>query len=200
MRTEKIRCSAATVKGPSASRRSRSSGTTDRRAALGGVRVDSVRRMRASFARRSANSTTAIDDASNHWTSSMATTTSPSAARVRSKEPNAVPSRRLSGGFALSTRRRAASSAARCGVGSDAKAPSGIAVRRSVSPVNERLASDSADPAASTRAPRSRASRTASSQTVVLPIPGSPMMASPVRPGWIRPDRPRSRRSRPRAR
>ena len=84
----------------------------------------------------------------------------------------------------LSTRRRAASSAALWGVGEGRKGIGRDRGEQVGEPGEREPRFASADAAASTRAPRSRASRTASCQTVVLPIPGSPMIASSS--AWIR--------------
>ena len=144
------------------------------------MRIESTTRTRASARRRSANPTTAADAASSHWTSSIATTTSPSVASSRSSEPKAVPSSLRSGGLGASILNSATSSAARCGGGSEATRSAGTDESRSDSPANESFTSDSVDEVARTQTPCACARRMYSRQTVVFPIPGSPSISSPA--------------------
>ena len=133
--------------------------------------------------RRSANSTTAADGASSHWTSSIAIDDlavccqlSQQRAEGRAKQPLRRRSRGLGAkkGDVDGPRLR----------GGQARKNAGRYRREQVRKAREgELRLHLRRSAARTRPPRSRARRTDSSQTVVLPMPGSPTIASTADPG-----------------
>ena len=75
-------------------------------------------RVGASSRRRTTNASTLAEDASSHWTSSIAMITGPDAASARTTPSDATDTARWSGGApSTSARSSAASSARRCGAG-----------------------------------------------------------------------------------
>ena len=128
--------------------------------------------------RRTTNSRTVADAASSHWMSSMAISTGPSAASLATKErvPAAI-ARSSAGRSPGSRRRRATSSAWRCGGGSASHASLGTVCNRSESAACVSVASDGPCRLARTRNPAASARRSASRNNVVLPIPASPSIS-----------------------
>src|SRR5581483_4514325 len=179
-----MRCSAASVTGPSSSRSSLARGSLPTSEADSAAdRTDTIRRTGSSSSRRSANSNAASDSGSSHWTSSIARTSSPSCARRRMTASTALATVLGAGAFPSSScRSSATSSARRCGGVNASYVSAGTSASASPSAANESCASALAGLATRVVAPASRARRTNASQTVVLPMPGAPTIASPAKP------------------
>ena len=138
-RSRRSRWSAPTLSGPTGSRWTRSAPSAC--SSAGRLRVRRRRAGRAAGARcvapslRSANASAAADDASNHWRSSIATSSGPSSASSCSALRVAIPSARGSTASAsASSSRSATSSARRLGAGSDGRTSSRTSSSRSPSP------------------------------------------------------------------
>jgi hypothetical protein len=111
-----------------------------------------TRPMGASFKRRSANSSTRAEGASNHGVSSIATTDGPAEASASRTPWKAVEIARWSGGMPVaSARRRATSRADRWGGGSPSRLSSMTPSKRSPKAAKESFASDSLGRHESTR-------------------------------------------------
>ena len=180
------RPSAPTDRGPTSIRSVRSTAVETRSdrpvstASPGPVRrartnpTGSVRRRRAAKARACSLAR------SVHCTSSTATTTGPSADRMRRTSATASPTRLGSGRWRPGLTRPMAVSRA-CRRGSGTRSRSGTSIGSSKSAVSAAKASSRSAllaRQASTRSPRSAARSTAYDHSVLLPMPASPLMSS----------------------
>ena len=180
------RCSAPTLSGPTASRRTRSSSSAcssslgpspspSRRASSTSMESDSIR--------RSANASTVDEAGSSHWTSSTAITSCPLSPRSCSTSRTATASARWSTMPPdPSSSRSACSSARRLGGASAGRTSASEPSRRSASPRPAKPRSASAGRDVRSRYPRSRACSTPAAHSVDLPIPASPSSTSAEAP------------------
>jgi hypothetical protein len=143
----------------------------------------SSRRTFAPSSLRSAKASALEEDASSHWTSSIAITRVPCALNPWSAPRTATASARGSTGSPdASSTRSAISSARRCGAVNSGRTSSRTPSNRSPSPACARARSASAGRDERTRKSRARASSTPASQSVDLPMPGSPSSTSAAGP------------------
>ena len=136
----------------------------------------------SSRSRRMTKAITVAVGASSQGRSSIAMITVPLAARARTAPSAARETASWSGAPpADSLRRSAASSADRCGAGSDDETSSTTSSNRSPSPTNDSGASDSTARVARMSATPERR-RIAASHSAVLPMPSSPAISSAAKP------------------
>ena len=186
IRSTTMRCSAATLIGPSSTRSTESRGRPPANAANAsppGLDVASKPTRSPSFIRRRANANAPRDGSSNHCMSSTATTREPPSRNTRrtlTTDADTTPGSTGSG--PSSSNNSTTASARRCGAGSTASTSGAASPMRSRSPANATPASTSAGRVLITRLPVDRATPIASDHTSVLPIPAAPDSTRPAGP------------------
>ncbi len=173
-----ISCSAATVSGPSDTRRRRA-GSARSKVSTGAPSSRTVTRKPTGScsSRRSAKASARADAMSSHCASSTATSIGPAALMARTTPRTDANSARSSTPLGVAARSRAPAKASAWGRGNPVSTSSPTSPKRSASPRSARPASASVARVVSTVNPELRARSTPARQMVVFPIPGAPSTA-----------------------